>query len=106
MEKDFIIDKASWHTQKVRNYSFDNKIIYGYFETAIRFLQEEGLTTRIIISDFSNIGDETCIKASDLTDEGMSLIKKAYGRWVDYVVDNNKPSDTSILARALKKIKK
>lgn len=106
MEEDFIIDKVSWHTQKVRNYDFDTKIIHRYFEAVIRFLQEKGLTTRVIVSDFSAINDETCIRVSDLTEEGMLLIKKAYGKWVDYAVDNGRPDDMSILERALKKIKK
>ncbi|MCR6720415.1 MAG: hypothetical protein NVV59_08985 [Chitinophagaceae bacterium] len=105
MENDFTVDKVSWHTKKVRNYYFDNNVILRYFETAIRFFQDNGLTTKVIVNDFSNINDDTCIKASDLTKEGILLVKKAYGKWADYVVDKNMPGDTSILERALKKIR-
>ena len=106
MEKDFIIDQVSWHTNRLRNYEFDNSVIYKYFKSVIEYLQNNGLTTRMILAPTSEVKEETCIMAFDLTEDGMSLIKKAYGNWVDSVVDKKiESNDYKILDRALKKIR-
>lgn len=105
MNKDFTIDKISWHTQTERNYEFDTSVIYRYFEGIITFLQENNLTTRTILKKGDKVTEETCIMRSDLTDVGFQLIKKCYSRWVDAVVDKGKsPNDFKTLTNALKKI--
>jgi len=106
MEDDFVIDQASWHTKKQRNYELDSSIIYNYFKGIINYLQENKLTTRIILYDVEKVDDDTHFKKSDLTEEGLELIKKAYGKWVDAVVDKKKsPYDYKILDKALSKIR-
>lgn len=106
MEKDFIIDQVSWHTGKARNYDFDNSIIFEYFKSIIKYLQNNRLTSRIILSETEEIKDDFCFKASDLTEEGFALIKKVYDKWVDNVVDKKiSPTDYKILDKKLKSIK-
>jgi hypothetical protein len=104
MEKDFIIDQVSWHTQAKRNYEFDNDLFYLVFESIIIYFQKNGLTTRTILFAHDKVNDDTCIKASDLTNEGLLLVKKAYGKWMDKAVDKIiQPTDFKMLDNALKK---
>ena len=106
MEKDFVIDKASWHTQKVRTYEFDNSIIYEYFRNIFKYLEENGLTTRKILPKNNEVNDDTCLSKSDLTEEGLALVRLAYEKWIDKVVDKKiHPTDHKILDRALKTIR-
>jgi|SRR5687767_14382411 len=106
MANDFIIDQAKWHTERVRNYSFDNSIIYEYFKNIIEYLQSNQLTTRKILHQNESVDDETCLKRSDLTNEGFELIKKVYDKWTDKVVDKKISSDDfTMLDKALKKIR-
>lgn len=69
-------------------------------------MQDNGLTTRIILDSNDVVTDETCIRKSDLTDEGLSFIKKVYDKWTDKVVDKKiLPIDFKMLDRALKEIR-
>jgi len=103
---DFVIDQASWHTNKVRNYEFDKRIVYEYFNQIIRYMQDNGLTTRIILNVDDNATDDTCIKKSDLTEEGFDFVKKVYDKWTDKVVDKEISSTNfKLLDKALNEIK-
>jgi len=106
MEKDFTIDKVSWHTQRVRNYEFDNNLVYAYFMGLINYLQDRNLTTRYILKQGEEITEETKILATDLTPEGFELIKKGLDRWTDNIFDRGKsPNDYTLLDKHLKKIR-
>lgn len=101
MEKDFIIDQASWHTQVVRNYHLDKSTIYSYFKSIITYLQSNGLTVRIILPDNESATDDTCIRVSDLTEEGFELMKKAYDKWLKGLDKGKKVDDYKTLDKAL-----
>lgn len=106
MEKIFTIAKVSWQTQVQRNYEFDNSLVYTYFKNIINYLQDNGLTTRIILPRNEGVTENTCIMSSDLTEVGFLLIKKKYNKWVEGIMDKGKsPSDYSILDKELKKIR-
>ncbi|RFS17099.1 hypothetical protein [Emticicia sp. C21] len=109
MEKDFIIIKASWETHRERNYdSFaENQLTYSYYNSLITFLQEQGLTTRKILSINEKANDNTCIKKSDLKEEGYLLFKKKYiDKWVDLIFDGKRqPTDIKYLEKSLEKIR-
>ena len=49
-----------------------------------------------------DISDEFSIEASDLTDQGLELMRKAYDKWVRKIDKGMDPKDTSLLAKALK----
>jgi hypothetical protein len=104
--KDFPIDKASWHTQKPRDYEFDSTIIYKYFRSIINYMLANGLLTNPILAADQEATDETQIMASDLTPEGFEFVKAVYGKWSDKVVDGKiSPDDYKLLDKALKKIR-
>lgn len=104
--KDYIIDKVSWHTTRPRNFEFDVTLIYKYFKGIIEYLQKNGLTAKSIIAEGEEITEETQIMASDLTEEGLLLVKAAYGKWTEKVADQKISSDDyRLLDKALKKIR-
>ena len=105
MEKDFIIDQASWHTQVVRNYELDKSFIYSYFKSIISYLQNNKLTVRTILPDEEPATDDTCIKVSDLTGEGFELMKKAYDKWLKGVDKGKKVDDYKTLDKVLASIR-
>jgi hypothetical protein len=104
MEKDFIIDKIKWHTQRVRNYEFDSSLVFRYFKALFDFLEKNSLTTRDLIS--IEITEETELKRSDLSEIGFELIKIAHGNWIDKIFDKGKsPEDVKYLEKKLKEIR-
>jgi hypothetical protein len=104
MEKDFVITKAGWHTQRIRNYEFDNELVYRYFKALFSFLNDNKLTVRKLST--TNINDESELLRSDLNDDGLELMKKGYGRWLDNIFDRGKaPEDVKYLEKKLKEIR-
>jgi len=106
--KNYIIDKASWHTQRPRNYEFDKTRIYKYLRSLIDYLTANGLLNNPILAADQEVTDDTQIMASDLTEEGYEFIKVVYGKskWIDMVVEGKKsPDDYKLLDKALKKIR-
>lgn len=62
-----------------------------------------GLSTHTILADNQEVDDNTCIKRSDLTDQGFEFLKKAYDKWGDKVIDRKiLPTDPKILDKTLK----
>jgi hypothetical protein len=104
--KVFTIAQVSWLTKVQRNYEFDNSLVFEYFKNLINYLQMRGLTTRLILDVNENISEETKILSSDLTTEGLELIKKAFDKWTDGVLDKGKsPADYKLLDKYLEKIR-
>jgi hypothetical protein len=104
--QDFTIDKVSWHTETPRNYEFDNTIIYKYFKSIINYLEANNLIVRPLNEGNKEITEETKIMASDLTEEGLLVMKATYRKWMDKVVDGKiSPDDYKLLDKALKKIR-
>lgn len=106
MENDFIIGQVSWLTQVKRNYEFDSKLCYTAFESIINYFQNNDLTTRTILTQSEKAKETTCIRSSDLTDEGFILVKKCFDRWMEKVIDKViEPTNHKMLDNALKKIR-
>ena len=106
MEKDFIIGQVSWFTQVKRNYEFDSQLCYLAFKNIIEYFQKNGLTSRTILAENEEVKEDTCIRASDLTDDGFLLVKKCFDRWIEKVIDKAiLPTDYKMLNSALKQIR-
>ena len=103
---DFTIAKVGWQTEVKRNYEFNNEIVYSYFESIIFFLQENNLTTRILLEKNEKATNETVIKFSDLTPIGFELVKRKFDKWAEAIVDKGKPvNDMTVFIKELSKIK-
>ncbi|MGC3966233.1 MAG: hypothetical protein QM775_02315 [Pirellulales bacterium] len=101
---DYVIDRVEWHTE-IADSPAVIAIVHEYFRSCITFLQENNLTKRQLLKPHQKITDDLQIATSDLTDEGLELIKACYNRWLKKVGNGTSPSDTSILAGQLKKLR-
>jgi hypothetical protein len=77
------------------------------FWAFVSFLQKNRLTTRTVAPSFEDVSEASCLKRSDLTDEGMLIAKTGYQSWLR-AADKRKEKnfeDVRILERALAKIR-
>ena len=79
--------------------------IIRMFDSYIRFLQGNGLTTRQILAEGELPTADTKIVRSDLTGEGIAFIKRAEQKWLGAVDRGTPPENTTILERELKKLR-
>ena len=104
-QKDFTIDKVGWHTQAPGNPDTP-KEIYETFISFVLFLQKNNLLNKqLLTGDETVLDDEFCVKASDLTEEGMLLVKKSYSNWLRMLDRGGKPDNLRILEKGLKIIR-
>ncbi|QQR75322.1 MAG: hypothetical protein IPJ17_07025 [Holophagales bacterium] len=76
--------------------------IFALFHALALFLQDNGLTTRHLLGREEMPPEDFRIVQSDLTPEGLEVMKRALHRWVAGIVASKWPvSDTSVLRKAL-----
>jgi hypothetical protein len=97
----FTIDKVSWHTQREGNLETRAQTIARIW-SVVAFLQDNGLTEKVLASSEHDITDEFSIEAADLTERGLEVMRKAYDKWVGKIDKGMDPKDTSLLVKALK----
>lgn len=98
---DYTIEKVSWHTRVEGNPETREEIIERIW-SFVDFLQRNKLVNRMLAESIQNIDDEFSIKASDLNDEGLSVVRK-YEKWLTKLDKGGNPSDMRIFERELKK---
>jgi hypothetical protein len=104
-QKDFTIDQVSWHT-KVEGNPETPESIRRRFRVVADFLQDNGLTLRVLLPSGIEPNDDFAIRTNDLTEEGLEVIKKGYDKWLKKIVNKRKNlSDVSILSKALNEIR-
>ena len=102
--QDFIITQVSWDTQRA-GAPESADAVGRRFGILVDFLQSNGLTTRVLLSPGDKVTDDFAIRASDLTDSGLELMKKGYDNWLRRIDRGGDPGDTRILDRALKRVR-
>lgn len=101
----FTVDKVVWHTQRPgTNETLDQ--VSKRFRAMITFLQDNGLTTRQVLSSRQRITDETAILSTDLTEVGLALMRKCYDKWLQKVDAGLDPEDISLFEKQLAKLEK
>ena len=103
MVNDFTVDKVGWHTNVDGNTESRDHIIVRFW-TLTNFLQENNLTLRKLARSIKDIDDEYCIKASDLTEDGLTVLKASYDKWLKKLDKGGDPTDTKILDISLKNL--
>ena len=100
----FVIACVGWLTQRpgMQGTEEETRTIY---RTLILFLQENGLTTREILSSDEPVTDSVAIRNEDLTPEGNLLMRRPHSRWLDGIDCGKSPTDVSSLKRALERIR-
>jgi hypothetical protein len=104
-QKDFTIDQVSWHT-RVQGNPESPESVRRRFRILSDFLQDNGLTVRVLLPDGMEPSDDFAIRSSDLTEEGLEVMKKGYDKWLKKIVNKRKElSDVSLLTKALNDIR-
>lgn len=103
-QKSFVIDRVEWHTRRGES-SNEIAVVHKYFRNLIAFLQDNGLTVRTILRPSQAVTDDTQVSSSDLTDEGMSLMKRYFEKWLSRIDHGMSPSDLTILTQGLVKLR-
>ncbi|HVS36298.1 MAG TPA: hypothetical protein VMS17_12075 [Gemmataceae bacterium] len=103
--KDYTIDKVSWHTNVDGNPETPERV-RARFQIVAQFLQRRGLTVRALLLDDQVPGGNFSIRTSDLTEEGLAVMKKGYDKWLKKIANKNKDlSDLRILEEALREVR-
>ena len=86
---DFTVDSFVWILDRERRISaagfppVPREILARRFWQFIRFLQQHGMTSRVVVSSIDEISEQTVLRNSDLTDAGFYFIQRFFGRWAD-----------------------
>lgn len=101
--QDFVIDQVSWHWA---SHSEPPEKTLVRFKAVALFLQRQGLATRTLLGESDEPTESFSIRASDLTDEGLLLMKQTYDRWLRNV-DQGKtaPDDMGLFEKNLAKLR-
>lgn len=101
MEDNYVIDQVSWHTGVPGNPEVREQVVRRFFIIS-NFLQSNGLSTREPPARESDIGDDFNFHSSDLTDEGLVVMKAAYDKWLSKVDVGMPPENLTLLQNAIK----
>jgi hypothetical protein len=102
--KDFVLDKVGWHTRVVGNSETRDQVIRRFWALS-QFLARNGLLVQSLAQSVDEITDQFCIKSTDLTPEGLVLMRSAYERWLKRLDRGGDPTNVEILEKALKKLR-
>lgn len=104
MTKEFTIDKVAWHTQRLGNTEGRDRILDRFY-AIVDFLQRNRLTVIELLASRSEISDDFSIRSSDLTEEGLELMRAVYDRWLRSVDRGADPSDVSAFEKTLSRLR-
>ena len=104
MAQSFVIIKKSWLTNTGGNEHRIGEITEHIYQVA-KFLQKNCLTKTTLMKNIKDITDDFQISSDDLTEEGMTVMRLAYDKWLTKVDNGMHASDVSILEKALTKIR-
>lgn len=110
--KDFTISKVRWITKMKSTPPLTEEYIkneYLRYETMMKFLQNNGLTTRIVLKDGDIVDDESKLMQSDLNEEGSEFYKKGIIPWIKKIDRSKDPEkaikDVSFLEKKLNEMR-
>ncbi len=103
LEKDFTIDKVSWHTQTAGNPESRDHVLQRFY-SLVFFLQAHHLTKRVLLHNINEITDDFSVKTSDLTEAGLEFMKRAYDKWLSRIDRGADPQNVDFLETELEKL--
>lgn len=87
--KEFTVTSLVWEReieQRHRDGGFPpipDEVIVRRFWQFLCFLQQHGLTTRILADSLAAVSGSTALRNNDLTDEGFYFVQRFHGRWLN-----------------------
>ena len=82
-----------------------HKIYINLFYQVIKFLQDNKLMVRPMINGIEDVNDNFVLMSTDLTEDGVEVMKAAYYKWLQKTDKGMPPEDTTLLMKALNKIR-
>ncbi len=101
--KDFVIDKISWHTRLDPNPEFQARV-RSRFLALYRFLHSQKLLSEPLDPSGIESGGDFEIRASNLTPDGLALMKATYSKWLKSTDKKKDPNNVDLLASQLQKM--
>ena len=102
MTQEFVIDQVGWHTQADNIETREH--VLRRFAILARFLDDHGLTRSPVAT--RAIDDAFAIRSTDLTEDGLQLMRAAYDAWLRGIDRGRSPEDVRSLEKALRKLRK
>lgn len=87
-----------------KNRTYREQVV-STFSTYINFLQDNGLTTRVVLPE-RIVTKDTKLWKSDLTQEGLEFVKNVEQRWLKSLDRGTSSEDVTMLERELAKLRK
>jgi len=104
MTDPFIVFKVSWLTQTPGNEDRRGQIVKHFYQVT-KFLQDNDLVVTPLITSISDVTDDFTLLSTDLTADGLAVMRAAYHKWLGKVDAGMPPEDVTILMKALKKVR-
>lgn len=105
MEKVFTIAKVGWLVGYLPP-NVDRAWLVDRFWYLHEFLRTNGLLVRPLVTTRAEVDDdEFAIRSNDVTAEGLAVIREGYDRWCKALDRGTPPSKTTILERALERVR-
>lgn len=98
MDKNRVLEKISWITQMKSIPPLTDEYKerqYRFFENYVRFLQDNGFTTKEILKPTEKANDDVEIKVGDLTEDGLKFYLFGIRKWREKY-DKAKDKDKAI----------
>ena len=102
MTDELILDIGTFFSAS-KNRSYREQVI-STFSTYVNFLQDNGLTTRTVLTERA-VSQDTKLRKSDLTEEGLEFVRNVEQRWLKSLDRGTSGDDTTMLERELAKIR-
>lgn len=100
MASDFIIDSMAWYKGRTLNQDIALR-----FKEFARFLQTNALSTRTLLDLEQPVPDGFEIKSTDVTAEGLAVIRAVYTKWTKSIDRGKSPTDVKVLEKGLAEIR-
>lgn len=100
----FVIDAVEWHLGAPGNPETLPQIL-DRFRVLAEFLDSNGLSAAPLLPEGRLPDRAFAVRSSDLTPEGLAVMRAGYDRWLKALDRGTSPSDSRILQRALAKVR-
>src|SRR5262245_46562640 len=102
-EDDILDVEAFWRASKSTSYRALIRRVVG---ALVAFLQANGLTTRRLLREGTEIDPSFVMRRADLTEEGYEFYRRIEQSWFDAIDAGASPDDTSLLRHALEDLRR
>jgi hypothetical protein len=105
MQDDFVIFSVASVLRRSKSRSYREQTL-AIFTTLCGFLERNGLVTAKLLDEQGCVSEQLEVRCKDFTDEGFEFYRRAEQKWLGAIDRGTPITDTSILERELKKLRK